>query len=144
MAMYLSEWLEHKRIKGTELADQIGCSRSLVSKWVTKSRALTNITWINKICEFLNITPEQLAQKPPKSSTSVIVSKGVESHSEHTADVAVPPEGIEMIEKRVSLHESLEELPDELLDTAASLINRLKGLAGGRSSHPTKRGNTKS
>jgi DNA-binding Xre family transcriptional regulator len=143
MAMYLSEWLEHKKVKGTELADEIGCSRSLVSKWVTKTRALTNITWINKICAFLKITPAQLSKMPPKSHDLLGARKGFESDTDASAEGAEPIEGVEMLEQRADLHAEIDELPDHLVPTALRLVERLKGLKGGPTPRPTKRGSTK-
>jgi transcriptional regulator with XRE-family HTH domain len=144
MPLYLKEWRTLRGLTQQQLADRIGTAKSYISKWETKERPLRDINWIKKICEVLKITPDNLYQMPPKSVGKLTPSSGAMPTLEHTASEAVSPEGIEMIEKRVALHESLEELPDELLDTANSLINRLKGLAGSRPPHPSKRGTTKS
>lgn len=143
MAVYLDEWMTLKRVRNADLARYLKCDRSLVGLWRNKTRPLTNINWINGICEFLDIATEQLSQKPSKSSTSVMVPKGVGSHDASAAGAAAETEGIEMIEKRTDLHAAIEELPDDLIDTAVSLINRLKGLRGPKPPHPSKRGSTK-
>lgn len=143
MAVFLDEWMTAKRVRNAELAHFLECDRSLVGLWRKKKRALTNINWINKICEYLDITPEQLAQKPSKSSTPVRVSKGLESETVRSAEGAESTEGIEMVIKRTDLHVLVEEMPDDLLDTAVSLMNRLKGTRGPKPSHPSKRGSTK-
>jgi DNA-binding Xre family transcriptional regulator len=143
MAVYLDEWMTLKRARNADLARFLKCDRSLVGLWRHKTRPLTNINWINGICEFLEITPEQLSQKPPKSLTSVIVPKGVASHDVPAAEGAADTVGLEMIEKRTDLHVAIEELPDDLIDTAVSLINRLRGLRGPKPPHPSKRGSTK-
>jgi transcriptional regulator with XRE-family HTH domain len=140
MPLYLADWRKLRGLTGAELADRIGTQRSYVSKWETGERPLRDINWIKKICEVLEISPDDLSKMPAKSGEKVIVSKGVESHSVEAASVADRTEGVEMIEKRMKLHELLEEIPDDLLDTANSIINRLKGLGAGR---PTKRAGTK-
>jgi hypothetical protein len=143
MALYLDEWMTLKRVRNADLARALECDRSLVGLWRAKKRALTNINWINGICEFLEITPAQLSKMPPKSHVSLGTSKGLQSDNDPSAEGAEPIEGIEMIEKRIDLHAAIEELPDELVDTAVSLINRLKGLRGPSPTRPTKRGSTK-
>jgi transcriptional regulator with XRE-family HTH domain len=132
MALYLAEWLTFKGIEGAELARRIGCSRSLVSKWVTKQRALRDVNWITKICRVLGITQEQLSKMPPKSHGSLGISSETESDTEGAAGRSASGEGIEMIEKRIKLHESVELIPDDLLDTANSLLERLNALGAKR------------
>jgi DNA-binding Xre family transcriptional regulator len=143
MAVYLDEWMTFKKARNADLARYLNCDRSLVGMWRKRKRALTNVNWINGICEFLEITQEQLAQKPPKSLTSVRVSKGFESDTVLSAKGAESTEVIEMVIKRTDLHAAIEELPDDLIDTAVNLINRLKGARGPKPPHPSRRGSTK-
>lgn len=145
MGIYLAEWLEAKGMEGADLARRIGCSRSLVSKWVTKERPLKDINWITKICAVLEISQEQLSKMPPKLPGKVIVSSGVLSDSPPTAAPAASPEGIEMFDERVVCIQILGELPDELIPAARKMLERLRDIGGGaKSAHPTKRGSTKS
>jgi DNA-binding Xre family transcriptional regulator len=143
MALYLDEWMTYKRVRNVDLARALGCDRSLVGLWRKKARPLTNINWINGICEFLDISPGQLAKMPPKGQELLASSKGVRSDTEPSAKEAESTEGIEMIEKRTDLHAAIDDLPDHLVPTAQRLVDRLMGLRGPTPPHPTKRGSTK-
>lgn len=143
MPLYLKEWRKHRRLTQDQLAEAIGTQKSYVSKWETRDRALRDVNWINKICEVLKIDQKQLSKMPPKSHDSLGTHKGVQYDTERPAAGADPTEGIEMVIKRADLHAAIEELPDDLIDTAVSLINRLKGAKGPSSPHPSKRGSTK-
>lgn len=143
MALYLDEWMTLKKVRNAELAHELGCDRSLVGLWRKKKRPLKNIDWINGICEFLGITPEQLSKMPPKSHDLLGTRKGTLSDTEHTAEMAEPIEGVEMLEKRTDLHAAIDDLPDHLVPTAQRLVDRLMGLAGPTPPRPTKRGSTK-
>ncbi len=143
MALYLDEWMTLKRVRNVELARALDCDRSLIGLWRKKKRALTNVNWINGICAFLEITPEQLSQKPPKSGEKLGTQKGFESDTVPSAEGAEHIEGIEMIEIRTDLHAEIDHLPDHLIPTALRLIERLKGLKGPTPPHPSKRGSTK-
>jgi hypothetical protein len=143
MALYLDEWMTFKNARNADLARYLKCDRSLVGHWRNKTRPLTNVNWINGVCQFLDITQEQLAQKPPKSTTSVRVPKGVLSENEPSAEGVESIEGIEMLEIITDLHAAIDELPPHLVPTALRLIERLKGVKGPVPPHPTKRGSTK-
>ena len=141
--MYLDEWMTYKKVQNAELARAIGCDRSYVGLWRKKKRALTNVTWITKICGYLGITQQQLGKMPPKSHGKLGVSSEVVTDSEPTAGEADRSEDIEMIEQRTDLHAAIDDLPDHLIPTAQRLVERLKGLRGPKPSHPSKRGRPK-
>jgi transcriptional regulator with XRE-family HTH domain len=128
MPLYLKEWRQHRGLTQQQLADRIGTAKSYVSKWETKERALRDINRIKKICEVLDIGQDDLSKMPPKSGESLTRRSSADSDSVQTADLAGHTGDIEMLEKRADLHAAVEGLPDELLDTLANLIDRLKGI----------------
>jgi transcriptional regulator with XRE-family HTH domain len=141
MGFYLAEWRQYRGMKPAVLAKKIGVHRSLVSKWETRERALTNVNHINRICEVLKVSQEDLAKKPPATmSEELMISSEMADNPIHSASEADQSEGNSMVKERIASIQIIGALPPELMPTALQLLQSLRDAVGVPTTRPSPRG----
>jgi transcriptional regulator with XRE-family HTH domain len=143
MALYLKQWREFRGLSPADLARSLGVHRSYVSKWETGERALKDVNRINKICEVLDISQEQLSKMPPKTSPDeVMISSAARSKPIPSDSESEPTEGIKMVNDKIAAITIIGNLPDELASTARKLLESLEQAGAAKRRNPTRRGGT--
>lgn len=81
---YIAEWMERRGKSGADLMREIGCDKSLVSRWINDG-SIPSDKWIDTLAAALETTPEGLFRHPDDDW----LSRWFKAHSEEERQRAI-------------------------------------------------------